>query len=419
MNAITTQPRTDSRSADPTVSVLSELSRVEALACSWSELLERSATNEPMLTPAWLLTWWQVFGQGSGREVQVALFHDGDELVGLAPLCKRRYWYRPGIPFRRLEPLGADVDEGDGVCSDYLGVIAVRGAEARVARALARALVARVFGSWDELLLPMMDGNGALPGLLARAFNQAGLVTACTPTTVAPYLPLPATWEAYLQLLSKKKRYGIVRAQRDFDDWAGGTSELRCVTTPAELEDGKRILATLHNERWDAAGRQGVFTAPRFAAFHDAVLPRLLDQGALELMWLNVRGEPVAAIYNLVWNGKVYFYQCGRKLDVPRGQRLGIVMLAYAIRRAIEAGRREFDALAGESLYKSQLMLAARPLVQVRAARPSLLEQTRKLAGCGIACARVVRHTFKATGRWLGPLRRRAGQAETPAKPAS
>ena len=38
----------------------------------------------------------------------------------------------------------------------------------------------------------------------------------------------------------------------------------------------------------------------------------LLEQGALELLWLSVRGEPVAALYGMVWAGKVYAYQCGR-----------------------------------------------------------------------------------------------------------
>jgi hypothetical protein len=49
-----------------------------------------------------------------------------------------------------------------------------------------------------------------------------------------------------------------------------------------------------------------------------------------------------------------------------------------AIRRAIEAGRREFDLLADEAFYKLQLTPRSRPLVQVRAARPSLVEWTRR-----------------------------------------
>jgi CelD/BcsL family acetyltransferase involved in cellulose biosynthesis len=138
-------------------------------------------------------------------------------------------------------------------------------------------------------------------------------------------------------------------------------------------------------------------------------MPRLLEEGALELAWLLVRGEPVAAAYNLVWNGKVSYYQCGRRLDVPDAVRPGVVLLAHLIRGAIEAGRREFDFLGGAALYKSQLALATRPLVQVRAARPSLREWLRRGAERGVVWARSVRNAARSAARWLrGAGKRRA-----------
>src|SRR5262249_11480134 len=107
-------------------SVLSDPAQLEALRPAWLELLERSAGNEVMLTPMWLLPWWRVFGPLDGRQLRVGLFHQGECLVGLAPLLCRRHWYRPGIPFRRLEPLGCGERPADRVWSDYLNVIARR-----------------------------------------------------------------------------------------------------------------------------------------------------------------------------------------------------------------------------------------------------------------------------------------------------
>ena len=78
-----------------------------------------------MASPLWLLTWWGVFGDG--RRLRVWTFWRGDELVGVAPLCLRRHWYPPGIPYRRLELLGSGEDEADEICSDYLGVVAAPG----------------------------------------------------------------------------------------------------------------------------------------------------------------------------------------------------------------------------------------------------------------------------------------------------
>ena len=374
---------------------------MEELAPSWEALLQRSATPEAMLRPAWLLAWWRVFGPLGGRRLQTGLFTQDDRPVGLAPLLHRRHWHRGLLPFRRLEPLGAGEPEADAICSDYLNVIAERGAEAVVARELAAAVAAGKFGACDELVFPMMDGEGRLPALFTEAFGRVGMIARCTPTSAAPYIPLPATWEAYLKALTPSRRYYLTRSLRAFDRWAGGTTRVHYATTPAELEEGRRVLIQLHRERWQGTAQGGVFRSPRFLAFHEAVMPLLLEDGSLELMWLSVRDTPVAALYNLVWNDKVSFYQSGRTTQVPANVRPGIVILAHAIRGAIEAGRREFDFLAGVSPYKTQLALASRPVVEVRAARPSLRERLRGLAEAAAAGSRGVRRRVRTAAGWL------------------
>jgi CelD/BcsL family acetyltransferase involved in cellulose biosynthesis len=139
----------------------------------------------------------------------------------------------------------------------------------------------------------------------------------------------------------------------------------------------------------------GRFAVPRFRQFHEAVLPRLLEEGALELAWLVARGEPVAAQYNLVWADKVYFYQCGRRPDLPAGVRPGTVLLSELIRGAIEAGRREFDFLNGDAPYKRQFAAAARPVVGVRAARPGWRERALAALNRGKRWLRRVRRAAR------------------------
>jgi CelD/BcsL family acetyltransferase involved in cellulose biosynthesis len=371
--------------------VVSDLAAVEALGPDWLALLARSASNEATLTPTWLLTWWEVFGGQDSRRMLFTLFHDGGRLVGLAPLLGRRHWYPPGLPFRRIEPLGSGERERDAICSDYLNVVAERGWEGRVAEALAAAVTGGALGPWDELVLPMMDGTGPMPAHLVAAFRRAGVPAEAVETGQAPYIPLPASWDDYLGALTKKHRYNVNRVRRDFEEWAGRDWQVCRVDSPAALEEGKRILVGLHHDRWGGTSDAGVFRSPHFVRFHDTVLPRLLAQGALELLWLSVRGEPVAAIYCVVWDGKVSFYQCGRKVDLPPQVRPGSVLLHHAIRKSIEQGRREFDFLGGVALYKMQLALAVRPLARVRAARSSAVEGLRGLVKRGRDGVRRVR----------------------------
>jgi len=362
--------------------VISEFDALTACADPWRDLLTRSAADEPMLSPTWLLSWWKIFG--AGRQLRVGMFFDDGRLIGISPFCLGPYWHRPGILFNRLQPLGADAERRDGVCSEYLNIICEHGSEARVAAAFVEALTQGRFGEWDEMVLPMIDSAGPMPLLLGDLLRAAKLDVQCSVIETSRHAPLAISWLEYLQQLGGRRRYYVKRALRDFAGWAGDDYTVHEASTLAELDDGMRILRALHAERWRAAGRRGVFEERRFRAFHELVMPQLLEEGRLQLLWLSVRGEPVAVLYNILANGKAYFYQAGRKMDVPDGQRPGIVLFAKAIQRAINAGLHEFDFLGGACQYKEKLASASRELLQIRAARRTLKEALRAATQRGI-----------------------------------
>jgi CelD/BcsL family acetyltransferase involved in cellulose biosynthesis len=382
--------------------VITNPAQAEEVRPQWQALLGRSASgpNGLTLTPEWLLTWWREFGALGGRHLRLTLFHRGEHLVGLAPLLWRRAWYPPGIPFRRLELLATGEAEAGGICSDYLNVIAERGAEGEVARALACAVAQRALGAWDEVLLSMMAGDDPMTGELATAFAETGTWIERRPLGEAPYIPLPASWDEYLSSLKSNDRRLIRTSLQAFEEWAGASARLERVREASDLEQAQQVLVRLHHERWEEGG---TFRSPRFLHFHDTVMRWRLAAGDLDLLTLWAHGEPIAALYNLVWDGKVHFYQCGRKPDVPARVRPGVVILSLAIRAAIEAGRREFDFLLGDSRYKRQLALASRPVVEIRAVRPCLRERLRRLAEYGRGPARRVKRALLAVRSWLRP----------------
>ncbi len=384
----------------PRLTIITQASQLEALRPAWSDLLARSGSNEPMLSPLWLLTWWRIYGENTGRQLCVGLFHDGARLVGLVPLCRRRHWYGRCIPFRRLEFLGSDVAEEDGVCSEYLNILAERGLEEAVAREFAASLARKAFGPWDELILAALDGDNPMPALLGDAGTRAGLTASRQTIAEAPCISLPASWDVYLAGRNKDQRKFIKQSLRDFDAWAGTDWQLHSATTAAELAEGMRILASLHTERWSAENQGGAFQSPRFTAFHNAVAPQLFQEKAAELLWLSVRGEPIAAVYNFIWQNKIYFYQIGRKLDVADKIRPGIVILVHVVRRFIEAGGREVDFLAGVSQYKMKFATNKRPIVQLRLARSSLVEILRRLAVQGVTWMRTLRGAGRSVMGW-------------------
>jgi CelD/BcsL family acetyltransferase involved in cellulose biosynthesis len=297
---------------------------------------------------------------------------------------------------RRIELMATGENEEDEIASDYVGALVERGCERDVAHAAARAIDGGECGDWDELLMPSMDAEDPFVLPLAQALREAGMTVSTAAGAQCPVVPLPANWDAYLRELGTEKRYAVNRALRELERFAGTAGfRLCCARSEAELTDGLGILRDLHAERWAASGRKGVFESNRFARFHEEVMPRMLageDGSELELLWLCAADRPIAAAYNVVFDGKVHFYQSGRAVDLPKNVRPGIAIHALAIRRSIELGRREYDFLAGASRYKRDLALATRHTVSLRAVarglRPRAIESARALAERAIAQVR-------------------------------
>ncbi len=352
--------------------LLRTVAELEAIKPAWLELLACSRANEPTLSPHWLLPWWKQFGAREGRQLLVGVFEDAGNLVGMAPMVRRTSWHRGCIPLRVLEFLASGEPARDAICSDYLNLLSRPGYETPVADAFADSLASGEFGAWDTVSLCMMDAETGSAERLRVGFARHGLQATVQETTRAPFIALPHSWEEYTKQLSKKNRQMIKYTLRDFDRWAGSDQCVREAKTVEDLERGSLILMSLHKLRWEKAESGGVFRSPFFLGFHHEAMRALLEAGALQLLWLVARGQPVAAMYNLVWNNKVYFYQSGRNPELPSQIRPGAVIIAKAIQKAIEEGRREFDFLGGVSTYKMQLATATRSIVRLHVYRPGL-----------------------------------------------
>ena len=372
------------------VSVISDVSSFDALEREWPLLLSRSRSNSITLTWPWLRTWWDVYHDT--RSLRVITVREKERLIGAAPLLAKSTpcSHYHVLPFRRIELMASGEAPADRVCSDYLDWIAESGREEDVVSAIVDCLCTQLSPEWDELCLPDVSADSPNLVHLAHVAARRRLRFETLMREPCAICRLPGSWSEFLDGLSPGLRYKIRRGQREFERLGGSYN---VVTTVGQLPEATRILMHLHQQRWTAKGRPGAFRSERRRRFHEALMPLALQQGWLRLGILRVQDEPIGAIYNFRYAGKVAFYQSG--IVVPRNNHLrpGLLMHSMEIQSAIDAGCTEYDFLKrGHSDYKDAWTTQTRDLLFVRIAKPSVKEATLKTLRVTHAGLRSLKH---------------------------
>ena len=199
-------------------------------------------------------------------------------------------------------------------------------------------------------------------------FNRGG--------KTSPYikLPTPYSYEEFLEARGGTLRRKIKTEQRKLSRLNGVI--LRRTESRDELGRDYAELVRLHVARWKAMDMNGAFSDPLFSAFQREVCGQMLDCGFLELGFISVSGRNIAAIYNLNYNGKVYYYQSGIDMDFNRSMSPGLLLHSLSIRGAIDAGATEYDFMISgpDDAYKKTWTNDTHCLCDVYIATPGVMK---------------------------------------------
>ncbi|MFN3652331.1 MAG: GNAT family N-acetyltransferase [Armatimonadota bacterium] len=355
----------------------------QALEPEWRELHAASTAGEPALSWEWLSGWWRHYGPAYAREdaLRVVLVRRGSELVGALPLYLQRSY--PMAP-RRLLFLSTGELEREETCPDYLDLLTRPGHEEAASREVWSTLQGVTIGPWDELAL-----RGAAADSLLLSGAARHMITGCAvetePVSQCVIADLSGGFDAYLQGRSGSFRKQARRLLRAAEKEG---LELSVASGAAETRRYFGELVALHQRRWTAAGKPGVFSAPRFLEFHSELAVRLGGARRALLARLGRGDEALGVIYGFLAHGRFEFYQCGIHAQaVGQLESPGLALQLLLMQWLAEQGVREWDFLRGSAGYKSRFASRERELVELTVRRHTMRNTAARgarLSGRGV-----------------------------------
>lgn len=281
------------------------------------------------VSPAWLHAWWRVFGPGS--DLRILAIRQANVVIGIAPLI--------------LEGDTARFIGSPDVC-DYLDFAVTDGKETVFLDALVRYLREQGVAHLD--LRPLHPESTVLKGLSGLA-DRFDCRIVCEPDEFVFEMPLPSTWDAFLNQLTGKQRHEIRRKLRRLED--AGDIHYRVIRNVDEIADAMDVfLALFRSNRSD----KSEFMTDQMVSYFRALAFALARAGILRLFFLDLDGTPVAAAMCFDHQSTVYLYNNSYD-DRYRSLSVGMLSKVFSIKNSIEVGRQRYSFLRGAEDYKKRL----------------------------------------------------------------
>lgn len=318
---------------------------LEELEAPWRELWSQTTSPVIFLHPLWARSWWSHYGQTMELYV-VLVWEEGGRLAGLAPLCRSK-----------RDP-GALGWIGGTELSDTLDFLIRSGLEAQVMAAFERALLGLLDSVGELDLHCVPEGSSTLEEV--NDMLGSGWDVRIDLEESSPWVPLPGSWEQFLQRLSGHHRHEIRRkmgkAQRDLE------AQFRVVEPGDGWSQAMENFFRLHRL---SQPQKAAFMDERREAFFGEVAELFQKEAMVRLSELRIQEGPIASALSFVHGRTWALYNSG--FD-PRYRHYspGIVHVAHTIQRAIAEGLSVYDFLRGREIYKYDFGAKDRHLFRLR-----------------------------------------------------
>jgi CelD/BcsL family acetyltransferase involved in cellulose biosynthesis len=298
---------------------------------AWNDLVDEDPAGTFFHTPEYLKLYWEEFGEEPDHLLLAFVEDDDGAQVG-------------AVAFERIG--GALRFLGGTEVTDYMGPVGRPGSQDAIAKELWAALLQR--DDWEEADLRGLTEDNAWLAVLRDTALEHGLAVeeGLDQGEVAPFLPLPSTWEDYLTQLPSKMRHEIKRKANKLATEAGPYTIV--TATEDTLLPLLDRFVQLHRM---SEGNKGVFMQPGMEIFFRRLGEAFLPAGIFKLTFIEVNGELAAGTIGFEFCDTFSLYNSA--FDRGWGNLApGMVLVGEDIRLAIEHGCQAFDLLKGDYAYK-------------------------------------------------------------------
>lgn len=321
--------------------MVSDESQLQALASDWDQLIRNSRAFSPMLTYAWVSSFFQQRVRSGRRWACLCAYRD-EKLCGLLPLVLGNV-NQLGIEFETASyPHDDTTPHGDIIVRDDEGPDTVR------------ELIDRAFEMFPQVQMLRISGVSEFSNVL-RALPTGQLYQLRT-TGEGCYLPVPDDFDTFRGSLSKNFRSNLNKARNH---------ARRAGMVTFEIDNSSAGRATFLDQfmeieaaNWKGEGGSAIKMSNELAKWYEMLIPRLEESGFLEWQTLRIEDEFVAANMCIRTPRKVFLWKLGYRDSYAKCSP-GSLLLQHVV--ASEADRGELNSielLTSYNWYNNWNMLA-------------------------------------------------------------
>lgn len=322
----------------------SELDRVKEI---WTSMLEKCPHSYYLAWP-WTELWLKSLPNDCSISLVVGFINESPVVaffLGAQTTTRHRLF-----KFRKLSINQTFIPNIDIIWIEYNGILI----DPEITITLGSLLENLPIKPWDEFSIlrcsPVFQPNLIIDDDLDKKYHLE--ISTCESFYV-DLDKIRSNNDDYFGLLSPNRRQQIRRSIKEYEKF--GAIEIVIAEKTDEALELFDELTEIHQKTWTEEGHTGALSDAYIIDFHKDLISRRFEHGEIQLIKVSAGDHVLGCIYNLIYQGKVYFYICGFNYLPGNLYRSGLVCHSFAIMHNARLGLNSYDFLEGDDSYRKSL----------------------------------------------------------------